>query len=92
MSPPDAELTAGHAGWLLAADPEAGLEAFLRMRPPLPAATVLPMLQVRGRGLGRVEVLHLGAPLRAPIFHATPETFAPLPPFTLPTPPPPPIK
>jgi hypothetical protein len=47
MPRPDAALAEEHAGWLLKADPEAGLEAFLQMRPPIPAATVLPILQVR---------------------------------------------
>lgn len=46
MTNPDATLVESHAGWLLRADPEAGLEAFLQMRPPLPAGTVLPILQV----------------------------------------------
>lgn len=44
MSPVGPVLAEQHAGWLLAADPEAGLQAFLQMR--LPAATVLPILQV----------------------------------------------
>jgi hypothetical protein len=60
MAPaPTPELAEAHASWLLAADPEAGLEAFLGTKPPMAPAAVLPILQVcfweggkRGVGLG----------------------------------------
>jgi hypothetical protein len=48
MSPQDLEVVMQAAPWILAEDPEAGVEAFLHMRPPLPPRVVLPILQVRG--------------------------------------------
>lgn len=33
-----------HAGWILTVDPEAGLEMFTEMQPPLPPDSVLPIL------------------------------------------------
>jgi hypothetical protein len=35
----------GRGRWMLAADPEAGLEMFMQMKPPLPPSTVLPILR-----------------------------------------------
>ena len=46
MSPQDISLISRHAAWVLDADPEAGLEAFVQMRPMLPPADVLPILKV----------------------------------------------
>ncbi|KAI3425935.1 hypothetical protein D9Q98_007907 [Chlorella vulgaris] len=40
----DLGLISAHAKWMLAADPDAGLEMFSSMDPPLPPSAVLPML------------------------------------------------
>lgn len=37
-------LVRAHAGWILAADPEAGLEMFVQSRPPMPPGEVMPVL------------------------------------------------
>lgn len=55
MAPQDLSVIRHHAAWVLGVDPEAGLEAFVQMRPPLPPAVVLPILQVLfwvGGGVG----------------------------------------
>jgi hypothetical protein len=52
MQPQDLQLLVAHAGWVLAADPEAGLEALLAMNPPLKPDLVTPIMQVtRVRGV-----------------------------------------
>jgi hypothetical protein len=48
MQPQDLQLLVAHAGWVLAADPEAGLEALLAMNPPLKPELVMPIMQVWG--------------------------------------------
>ena len=40
-----------HAGWILTVDPEAGLEMFTEMQPPLPPDSVLPILAGHAPGL-----------------------------------------
>ncbi|KAL4430543.1 hypothetical protein ABPG77_005783 [Micractinium sp. CCAP 211/92] len=40
----DLSLVSTHAKWILAADPDAGLEMFSNMQPPLPPSAALPML------------------------------------------------
>lgn len=47
MQPQDIQLIQEHAGWILEADPEAGLEALLAMNPPLSTQLVKPLLEVR---------------------------------------------
>ncbi len=47
MQPQDLNVVRDHTAWILEADAEAGLEAFLHMRPPLPPKVVLSILQVR---------------------------------------------
>ncbi len=44
LSAADTPLIRHHSRWILAADPEAGLQAFLQMAPPLDPATVLDIL------------------------------------------------
>ena len=44
MGSQDLEIIKEHAAWVLAGDPEAGLEAFVRMQPPLPPYVVLQVL------------------------------------------------
>ncbi|GBF95524.1 hypothetical protein Rsub_07874 [Raphidocelis subcapitata] len=62
MSPaPTPALAEAHAGWLLGADPEAGLEAFLSTKPPMAPAAVLPILQ---RHAPDHAVVYLEAALR----------------------------
>jgi hypothetical protein len=46
MQPQDLQLLVAHAGWVLAADPEAGLEALLAVNPPLQPDLVMPIMQV----------------------------------------------
>lgn len=48
MRPQDVTLLQSHAGWVLQADPEAGLELLLNMDPPLQYTFVLPLLEVCG--------------------------------------------
>ncbi|KAK9829459.1 hypothetical protein WJX72_005979 [[Myrmecia] bisecta] len=45
------DLVKRHARWILKADPEAGLEMFIQMEPPLPPATVLPVLTAQAPAL-----------------------------------------
>ncbi|KAF6257282.1 hypothetical protein COO60DRAFT_26268 [Scenedesmus sp. NREL 46B-D3] len=45
MQPQDLQLLVAHAGWVLGADPEAGLEALLAMNPPLKPDLVMPIMQ-----------------------------------------------
>ncbi|WIA17457.1 hypothetical protein OEZ85_014302 [Tetradesmus obliquus] len=45
MQPQDLQLLVQHAGWVLGADPEAGLEALLAMNPPLKPDLVMPVMQ-----------------------------------------------
>jgi hypothetical protein len=52
VRPQDAGLVQSHAGWVLQADPEAGLELLLAMDPPLQYTLVLPLLEVRKRAGG----------------------------------------
>lgn len=47
VSPQDVSLLQAHAGWVLQADPEAGLELLLAADPPLHYTLVLPLLEVR---------------------------------------------
>lgn len=49
MHPQEVALIQEHAGWIIEADPEAGLEALLAMNPPLDIDIVKPLLEV---GLG----------------------------------------
>jgi hypothetical protein len=48
VRPQDVSLLQQHAGWILQADPEAGLELLLGVDPPLHYTLVLPLLEVRG--------------------------------------------
>jgi hypothetical protein len=47
VRPQDVSLLQEHAGWILQADPEAGLELLLGVDPPLHYTLVLPLLEVR---------------------------------------------
>jgi hypothetical protein len=44
MDSPDFQLVSAHSKWILQGDPEAGLEMFEQMQPPLAASVVLPIL------------------------------------------------
>lgn len=46
VRPQELPLLRANAGWILAADPEAGLEALLSSEPPLPHTLVTPILEV----------------------------------------------
>lgn len=45
MEPRAMGLMERHAAWILKVDPEAGLEAFLHLKPPLDPRVVLPILE-----------------------------------------------
>lgn len=46
----DVDLIQQHSKWVLKADPEAGLQAFLQMRPPLNPSMVRPKRGGKGQG------------------------------------------
>jgi hypothetical protein len=69
VRPQDVSLLQQHAGWILQADPEAGLELLLGVDPPLHYTLVLPLLEVSarrggggggrgGEGRGKAAVCH----------------------------------
>lgn len=63
---PHAATIQRHAGWILAADPEAGLSAFLHMRPPLDPSLALSILERHSRhycGLYLETALQIGVAL-----------------------------